>query len=73
MAEFKYFSSCYHCKPPKRHPGCHATCPGYAEDKKNYEIVKENEDYERKMNAAMDTPGFYQTLRRKRKRNRERK
>ena len=71
MAAYKFFSSCYHCKPPKRHPGCHATCPNYAEDKKNYDTMKANADFERKMNETIRTPGFYQTL--KRKRNKEKR
>ena len=71
MADYKFFASCYSCKPPKRRPGCHATCPEYLEDKKNYEAVKTLKDFERKMDDAVHTPGFYQTL--KRKRNKERK
>lgn len=23
---------CRHCVPPKRYPGCHATCPEYIEE-----------------------------------------
>lgn len=71
MAAYKFFSACYYCKPPKRHPGCHATCPDYIEDKKNYNAMKEVADMEKQTNAVVHTPGFYQTL--KRKRNREKK
>lgn len=24
--------SCHGCTQPKRHPGCHSTCPDYARD-----------------------------------------
>ena len=71
MSAYKHFNACYYCKPPRRHPGCHATCPDYAEDKKNYDAIKANAEFERQMNDAMHTPGFYQTL--KRKRNREKR
>lgn len=71
MASYKFFNSCYNCRPPKRYPGCHATCPNYAEDKKNYNAIKVVADLEKQLDAAIHTPGFYQTL--KRKRNREKK
>jgi hypothetical protein len=71
MSAFKFFNSCYNCKPPKRYPGCHATCPDYAKDKADYENMKAIVDYEKKMDDAVHTPGFYRTL--KRKRNKEKK
>lgn len=27
------FECCYKCVPPKRHSGCHATCPEYKESR----------------------------------------
>ena len=35
-----YFEDCHYCVPPERHPGCHATCPRYAEGKARYEADK---------------------------------
>ena len=35
-----YFEDCQRCVPPKRHPGCHAVCPHYAEGKAKYEADK---------------------------------
>jgi hypothetical protein len=29
--------SCKGCVPPKRYPGCHGSCPEYAEEKAQYE------------------------------------
>lgn len=34
-------SCCYNCVPPKRHPGCHSTCPEYIEEKKQSEKMRE--------------------------------
>lgn len=32
---------CAGCVPPKRHSGCHSTCPDYKKDKAQYEAQKE--------------------------------
>lgn len=32
-----YFEECHKCVPPKRHPGCHATCPHYAAGRAKYD------------------------------------
>jgi hypothetical protein len=37
---------CKDCKAPKRHPGCHATCPEYIEQKEKHE-----QDRQAKWNA----------------------
>lgn len=48
---------CTHCVPPKRHSGCHSTCPEYtkekaehnrekAETRKLYDYEKDANDYE---------------------------
>jgi hypothetical protein len=29
----KLFECCYHCVAPKRHPGCHSSCPDYIKQK----------------------------------------
>lgn len=39
----KLFECCENCKPPKRHPTCHDTCPEFAIDKAFYEVFKEEE------------------------------
>jgi hypothetical protein len=31
------FQSCYKCTPPKRTPGCHATCKDYAAAKAQHD------------------------------------
>ena len=35
-----YFEKCQHCKPPERHPGCHDTCPHYAEARARWDADK---------------------------------
>ena len=32
---------CYGCKPPKRHAGCHATCPEYIAENKQHTEERE--------------------------------
>lgn len=33
--------ACKNCVAPKRHPGCHSTCPDYILDKQKKEELKE--------------------------------
>ena len=40
FAEVKGKFSCKDCKAPKRHLGCHETCPDYLRDKMIYEQDK---------------------------------
>ena len=35
--------SCKDCVAPKRHPGCHGSCPEYLEQKAKKEAIKEAE------------------------------
>lgn len=32
---------CHGCVAPKRHPGCHSTCPEYIEEKSVHEAQRE--------------------------------
>lgn len=32
-----FFECCYKCAPPKRYPGCHASCRGYLDARKRYD------------------------------------
>ena len=36
-----FFECCHKCKAPKRHTGCHKSCPEYAKAKKEFEEHKE--------------------------------
>ena len=31
---------CRNCVAPKRHPGCHGTCPDYLKERANYDELK---------------------------------
>ena len=31
---------CYHCVAPKRHPGCHSTCPEYLKQRAEHDELK---------------------------------
>jgi hypothetical protein len=61
---FKYFDSCYHCTPPKRHPGCHANCPEYERDRANFDAMRVNADFENKTEDAVHTAAYARTMRR---------
>lgn len=37
----KLFTCCHKCKPPKRGPTCHSTCPEYLRDKAENERLKQ--------------------------------
>lgn len=39
-----YFEKCQHCVPPERHPGCHGTCPYYAEAKARHDADKAKQE-----------------------------
>ena len=41
------FKACRYCKPPKRQPGCHATCKEYLDEKAAWEEEKKKRDAER--------------------------
>lgn len=45
--------SCRYCTAPKRHPGCHSTCPEYLKDKAEHERRKEQLDKERAVQNAI--------------------
>ena len=34
------FTCCRYCVAPKRHPGCHGTCPEYIKQREEYEQFK---------------------------------
>lgn len=42
--------SCKNCVPPKRHPGCHGTCPEYLGEKETYEFHME--EYRKQHNLS---------------------
>lgn len=34
-----FFECCYKCVPPKRYPGCHASCKEYLDERKRHDAV----------------------------------
>ena len=44
-----YFEECQKCVPPKRHPGCHGTCPDYAESRAKFDADKAKADAGREL------------------------
>lgn len=49
----RYFHSCHVCVPPRRHPGCHANCKDYDNDKAVYEKVKKSMAREKEVDACI--------------------
>lgn len=45
--------SCYGCVPPKRYPGCHATCPDYARDDAEHRARKEQEHRQKHIDSLL--------------------
>lgn len=45
--------SCKGCVAPKRHPGCHDTCPEYQEEKAAYDKRKEQHDKEKTVSQGI--------------------
>jgi hypothetical protein len=53
------YECCHKCKPPKRHGGCHATCPDYEKAAAENAAVREKRRKEREIDnytvaAAID-------------------
>lgn len=46
---------CLGCKPPKRNPYCHSTCPEYLEQKAEYDERKAIADKERMVGSGVQS------------------
>ena len=44
---------CKGCVAPKRHPGCHGSCPEYLADKAEHDRIKAELDRERDINIGI--------------------
>ena len=47
------FECCKYCKAPKRHPGCHGSCPEYIAERAEYDRRKAIYDRERDVSVAI--------------------
>lgn len=45
--------SCKGCVAPKRHPGCHGTCPEYLADKEQHDKEKAEADKKRMVESGL--------------------
>lgn len=62
--------SCYKCVPPKRFPGCHATCPDYAKDDAEHQARKEKERQAKAIDSILTSQkcsAVYKAMRHNRK------
>lgn len=48
------FNACRNCVAPKRHPGCHANCPEYLQEKAEYDIKKAVADKQKAVKEGLD-------------------
>lgn len=46
---------CHYCVAPKRHPGCHGTCPEYLEEKAEHTRRKAIEDKKKFVGISVQT------------------
>ena len=53
MGNNRHFQACHKCVAPKRHLGCHATCKEYADEKAEFEEVKERLAKEQAVSACV--------------------
>ncbi len=44
-----FFECCRYCVAPKRHPGCHSTCPDYLQQRAEYDKCKAIEDEKKRV------------------------
>lgn len=44
---------CYGCVAPKRHPGCHGSCPEYLADKAKHDRLKAEYDKANQVSGAI--------------------
>lgn len=49
------FKSCFGCVAPKRHPGCHGSCPEYLAERAEYDRLKEIHDREQRVTIGIYT------------------
>lgn len=61
---------CHHCKPPKRHPGCHGQCPEYKAERATYDEKMDAEKARRRLSNALNTETGRQVARANRRRRR---
>lgn len=47
--------SCMGCVAPKRHPGCHDSCPQYLEEKAKHDAEKEAEEKKKSIERGIDS------------------
>lgn len=50
--------SCKGCVAPKRHPGCHSTCPEYLADKERHDKEKADADKKKMVEAGLTSQTF---------------
>ena len=46
---------CNGCVAPKRHPGCHGSCPEYRVEKTEYEVQKAKMDKQKAIKSGLDS------------------
>lgn len=59
--------SCHYCVAPKRHPGCHDTCPEYQKAKAEHEARKAAADKKRAIERNLISQTVTSVERRKKK------
>jgi hypothetical protein len=50
---------CKDCVPPKRHPGCHATCKTYIDERARYDKERHNEKENKEKERMLSRRNFH--------------
>ena len=66
-----FFECCHFCKE-KRFPGCHSTCPDYADAKKDWDARREAVRKAKDVESIM-SPAQLKAMRNRQRRNRQRR
>lgn len=48
-----FFECCHYCVAPKRHAGCHSTCPEYIKQRKQWDELKAAEELAKRATPKM--------------------
>ena len=64
---YKVIRTCYGCEKPKRHPGCHATCPDYLRENAEHQERKKLVGREKRLYYSLEEFGIISCEKQKRR------
>lgn len=64
-----YITCCRGCIAPKRHPGCHGSCPEYIKERATYDAKKAEADRQRDIEHGLTAQAMRRSERAQKARN----